>query len=157
MRGGEKQRVEVIRMVLAAIKNAQIAQVKQAYDASAASGVDEHEIVVDRTTGLSEAAMIDTLKKEAKRRREAAELYRNANRLDLATTEEAEAAIIDGYLPRQMSADELRPLIAAKLNELGASGAGDMGKIMPVLMKEFKPLADGRVINQITRELLSAS
>ena len=156
MRGGEKQRVEVIRMVLAAIKNAQIAQVKQAYDAQAATTEDESEITVDRTTGLSEDAVLDTLKKEAKRRREAAEIYRNASRPELAEAEEAEAAIIDTYLPRQMSADELRPLVAAKLSELGTVGPSDMGKIMPVLMKEFKPLADGRMINQVVRELLSA-
>ena len=153
MRAGEKQRVEVIRMALAAIKNAQIAQVKQAYDASAAEGGDA-EIELDRSAGLSETAVQDTLTKEVKRRREAALVYRQAQRTDLAESEEAEAAILEAYLPRQMTAEELRPLIAAKIAEVGATGQGDMGKLMPVVMKEFKGKADGRVINQVVRDLL---
>lgn len=154
MRAGEKRRVEVIRMTLAAIKNAQIAQLKQEYD-TAAKGDAQAEVELDRTATLNEAAVIDVLKKEAKRRRESAEIYRGANRLDLAGDEEAEAAILETYLPRQMTADELRPLVAAKIAEIGAIGPGDMGKIMPVLMQAFKGQADGRVINQVAREVLS--
>ncbi len=118
MRGGDKQRVDVIRMALAALKNAQIAQVKEAYDAS--GGGDEAP-AIDRSLGLSETAVQDALAKEVKRRREASLVYRQANREDLAASEDAEAEILEAYLPKQMTADELRPLIAAKIAEIGAT------------------------------------
>lgn len=156
MRAGEKQRVEVIRMAIAAMKNAQIAQVKQAYDASTAQAGADDVIELDRSAGLSDEAALDTLSKEVKRRREAAQVYRQANRPDLAESEEAEAAILETYLPRQMTAEELRPLVAAKISEIGNVGPSDMGKVMPVVMKEFKGKADGRVINQVVREILTS-
>ncbi|KAB8143993.1 glutamyl-tRNA amidotransferase [Chloroflexia bacterium SDU3-3] len=155
MRSGDKRRVEVIRMAMAAIKNAHIAQLKQAYDASAAAATDESTIELDHTA-MSDEAALDVLKKESKRRREAAEVYRSANRADLAEAEEAEGAILDSYLPRQLTADELRPLVAEFIAGLGVASPSEMGKIMPALMKEFKTKADGRVINQVAREVLSS-
>ena len=59
------------------------------------------------------------------------------------------------YLPRQLTADELRPQMEAAIGELGASSMADMGKIMPKLMQQFKGSADGRVISQLAREILS--
>ena len=103
MRAGEKLRVGVIRMTLAALKNAQMALVKNAYDA-----VSPEELEPDRppiTAALSEAQMQETVTKEVKRRREAADIYRKGKREDLAATEEAEAAILEVYLPRQLTAD----------------------------------------------------
>nr|PZN27859.1 MAG: hypothetical protein DIU80_11440 [Chloroflexota bacterium] len=105
--------------------------------------------------GLTDAAIQDVLAKEVKRRREAAELYRKANREDLAAAEEAEAAILGEYLPRQLTAEELRPLVAAAIAELGGAGPADMGKVMPALMQRFKGQADGRVISQVAREVLT--
>ncbi|MEN9933463.1 MAG: hypothetical protein RLZZ387_42 [Chloroflexota bacterium] len=156
MRAGERQRVEVIRMTLAALKNAQMAQVKAAFDAAGgeAGGAAAQE-AADKAGALSETAVQDTVAKEAKRRREASEAYRKAGREDLAAGEEAEAAILEVYLPRQLSADELRPLVAAVIAELGSVGPADMGKIMPALMQRFKGQADGRVISQVAREELS--
>lgn len=156
MRAGEKQRVEVIRMTIAALKNARIAQLKQEYDAGVAAAGEDAQVELDRSGGLSDEAALDVLGKEAKRRREAALIYRQANREDLASNEEAEAVILEAYLPRQMTAEELRPLLEAKIAEVGASGPGDIGKVMPVVMKEFKGKADGRVINQVVREILGA-
>jgi hypothetical protein len=151
MRGGEKLRVEVIRMALAALKNAQIAQVKDAYDAAPDAG----SAPLDRSAPLSETVMQETLAREVKRRRDAAEAYRNAKREDLAQSEEAEAAILEKYLPRQLTIDELRPLVAAAITELGATNMAEMGKIMPALIQQFKGRADGRLINQVAREVLS--
>jgi uncharacterized protein YqeY len=104
---------------------------------------------------LSEAAMQETLAKEVKRRRDAADLYRKGAREDLAAQEESEAAILEYYLPRQMTPDELRPQLASAIQELGASSIADMGKIMPVLIQRFKGSADGRIINQLAREILT--
>ena len=155
MRAGEKQRLDVIRMAIAAIKNAQIAQVKQAYDNANAADGSSDAVEVDRNTSLSEAAVLDTLAKEVKRRREAALLYRQAKREDLAVIEDAEAEILETYLPRQMSLAELRPLVATIIAGLGDVGPGDMGKVMPAVMQAFKGKADGRVINQAVKEILS--
>ncbi|MBC8161447.1 MAG: GatB/YqeY domain-containing protein [Roseiflexaceae bacterium] len=154
MKAGERDRVEVIRMALAAIQNARLAQDKQAYDTAAGASAD-NDVVIERSGELDDEAVLNTLAKELKRRREAAELYRQAKRDDLAESEEAEAVILEEYLPRLLSAEELRPLISAKIAELGASGPGDISKLMPVLIKELKGKADGRVINQVARELLS--
>jgi hypothetical protein len=151
MRNGEKLRVEVIRMTLAALKNAQIAQVKEAYDAAP----DDGSTTIDRETPLSEMAMQQTVAREVKRRRDAAEVYRNAKREDLAQIEDAEAAILETYLPRQLTIDELRPLVAAAIADLGATNIAAMGKIMPALIQQFKGRADGRLINQVAREVLS--
>jgi len=151
MRGGEKLRVDVIRMTLSALKNAEMALVKSAYDAASdASDADQQPIAV----ALNETVMQETVAKEAKRRREAAEIYRKAGREDLAGQEDAEAAILDAYLPRQLTADELRPQLAAAIAELGASSAADMGKVMPALIQQFKGRADGRLISQLAREIL---
>ena len=150
-------RVEVIRMALAALKNAQIALVKEAFDAAAPAdgAAAEQEITIDRNMPLSEAAMQATIAREVKRRYDAAELYHKGHREDLATQEEAEAAILEGYLPRQLTPEELRPMLAAAIADLGASSIADMGKVMPALMQQFKGRADGRVISQLAREILS--
>jgi hypothetical protein len=104
---------------------------------------------------LSETAMQETIAKEVKRRYDAAELYRKGGREELATEEEAEAAILETYLPRQLTAEELRPLVRATIDELGAGGIADMGKVMPALIQQFKGRADGRMISQLAREILS--
>ena len=156
MRAGERQRVETIRMALAAIKNAQISQVKAAFDAAGGeAGGEAAQQAAQQVGGLTDAAIQDVLAKEVKRRREAAELYRKANREDLAAAEEAEAAILGEYLPRQLTAEELRPLVAAAIAELGGAGPADMGKVMPALMQRFKGQADGRGISQGAREVLT--
>jgi uncharacterized protein YqeY len=152
MRGGEKLRVDVIRMTLAALQNAQMAAVKDAYDAAApAEGEgDQSRIAVT----LSETAMQQTIAKEVKRRRDAADLYRKGGREDLASQEDAEAEILEAYMPRQLTAEELRPQLAEQIGKLGASSIADMGKVMPALMQEFKGRADGRLISQLVREIL---
>ncbi len=164
MRGGEKLRLLVIRGALAALKNAQMALVESAYDQALAAapkqlGADGQPIVpeisIDRYMPLSETAMQETLAKELKRRRDAIELYRKGGREDLAEQEQAEAAILETYLPRQLTADELRPQMEAAISELGASSVADMGKIMPALIQQFKGSADGRMISQLAREILS--
>ena len=164
MRAGEKFRVEVIRGALAALKNAQIALVEAEYGKALAAapklvGEDGQpitpEITLDRNMPLSETAMQETLTKEVKRRRDAAELYRKGGREDLAAQEDDEAAILEHYLPRQLTAEELKPLLVAAIGELGGASLADMGKIMPVLIQRFKGRADGRLISQLAREILT--
>lgn len=155
MRAGEKQKVEVLRMAMAALKNAQIDMVKQAYDSATAA--TDGEVSVDRSVTLSEEAAQATLAREVKRRRDAADAYRQAKRPDLAEIEEAEMTILESYLPKQLSPDELRPLVAAEITKLGGSTPADMGKVMPGVMQAFKGRADGRVLSQLVREILASS
>jgi uncharacterized protein len=158
MRAGEKQRVEVIRMARAALKNAQIALVKDAFD-EATSGETPPEGAdvggVDRSVGLSDAQQQEVIAREVKRRRDAIEAYTKAGRPDLAEQEAAEAVVLEAYLPRQLGPDELRPQVAALIAELGLSGPGDMNKLMPTLMQRFKGQAEGRTLSQLARELLA--
>lgn len=156
MRGGDKPRVEVIRMALAALKNAQIALVKDAFDAATKHATDpEQEVQIDRSMPLSDVAMQETIAREVKRRRDAAEIYRQGRREDLAGQEDSEAAILESYLPRQLTPDELRPQLADAIAALGGATIADMGKVMPALMQQFKGRADGRIISQLVREILS--
>jgi hypothetical protein len=113
------------------------------------------EITIDRNLSLSETAMQETLAKEVKRRYDAAELYLKGGRPELAAQEEAEAAILEEYLPRQLTAEELRPLLVEAIGALGAGGIADMGRVMPALIQQFKGRADGRIISQLAREILS--
>ncbi len=151
MRGREELRLGVIRMALAALQQAQMGKVKAEFDRVGEEGAAD----VDRTAALSETEMQAVVAKEIKRRREAAELYLKANRHELAAQEEAEAGILAGYLPAQLSAEELRPLVAAVIAELGVRGPADQSKLMPVLMQRLKDRAEGRTINQVARELLA--
>ena len=152
MRAREQLRVDVIRMTLAALKNAQMVAEKEAYDAAAPAESDADQARI--TVALSETAMQETVAKEVKRRRDAAELYRKGGREDLASQEDAEGAILETYLPRQLTAEELRPELAEQIAKLGASSIADMGKVMPALMQQFKGRADGRLISQLAREIL---
>ena len=90
----------------------------------------------------------------AKQRRDSIEAYRKGGKEDLATKEEAELAIIQQYLPAQMSDDEVRRIVAAAIAETGATSAKEMGAIMKIVMPKLKGEADGAVVNRIVRELL---
>ncbi|PJF24667.1 MAG: glutamyl-tRNA amidotransferase, partial [Phototrophicales bacterium] len=126
------------------------------FDAAGGESADTAALAeIDRHAILTEAAEHEVLTKEVKRRREAAELYRKGGRTDLAEKEEAEAAILQAYLPQQLSEEELRPLVKAIIDEIGAAGPADMGRVMPVLMQRLKGRADGRLISQMARDLLS--
>ncbi len=95
------------------------------------------------------------LQKLAKQRRESIEIYKTQNRPDLLATETEELEIIEKYLPKQMSPDDVRKEIAAIITETGAKSPAEIGKVMPVAMKKLAGKADGKMISEITRELLS--
>ncbi len=169
MRAGDKTRVAAIRAARAALQAAQLEAAKQRFDAAVAAIEAEHAgnpaaieaakatIAVDSHAALSDAEQEAVIAREIKRRRDAAEIYHQAGRADLAAAEEAEIAVLSEYLPRMLSPDELRPLVAEVIAELGASGPAAMGKVMPVLLERLKGRAENRLISQIARELLSAS
>jgi uncharacterized protein len=104
---------------------------------------------------LDEQQEIAVLKRERKRRAEAAEAFRKGGREDAAAAEEAEVAIIDAYLPEQISEDELQGLIADALAETGAASQRDMGKVMSAVMEKAAGRADGRRVSELVKERLA--
>jgi uncharacterized protein len=129
----EQQRLAALRLVLDALKKA----------AKEARGE------------LDEQTEIAVLKRERKRRAEAAEAYRAGGRAELAAAEQAEAAVIDEYLPEQMSDQELEALVSAALGETGAQSPSEMGKVMAAVMQRVGGRADGRRVSELVREKLS--
>ena len=103
--------------------------------------------------GADEAAV---LQRERKRRLEAAHAYREAGRDDLAQGEEREAAIVEDYLPRQLSDDELGAIVGDAVARTGAASPREMGKVMSLVMPEVQGRADGKRVSSMVREKLSA-
>ncbi|HEY0738562.1 MAG TPA: GatB/YqeY domain-containing protein [Herpetosiphonaceae bacterium] len=163
MRSKEEPRLTTIRSLIAAIKNEESA--KRARERTAVlnqlakeRGVPTEEIPSsDLPEGqpLTDDEMLKIVNREVKQRQDAAEAFRNAGRAEQQAAEEAEIAVLKAYLPQQMSADELRPLIQEVIGEVGATSKADMKKVMPVVMQRYKDRADGRTLNQLVQELLS--
>ena len=108
------------------------------------------------TTGeIPDTIELKLLQKLVKQRRESAEIYKNANRTDLAENELFEASIIEKYLPQQLSEDDVRKIIIRIVAETGATSMKDMGKIMGIANKELSGKADNKLISTIVKDLLS--
>src|SRR5262245_17585534 len=114
------------------------------------SDVKNRELELGHTPTDDETA--DVLRRGIKKRRESVEVYEKAGRTDAAATEANEIKILEGYLPATVSAEEIRVVV----KEVIAGGATDMGKVMGAVMPKFKGRADGKLVNQIVREELSA-
>ena len=134
MRGGDKIRRSVIRLVMAAIKNTEIA----------------------RQATLEDADILGIIAKEARQRRESIEAFKQGDRQDLVAQEETELAVLNQYLPQQMTREEIVQAARRIIKEVGAEGPGDKGKVMPKLIAELKGKADGREINAVVTELLAS-
>ncbi len=104
---------------------------------------------------LSDETAIQILQKMAKQRRDSAEIYTGQNRADLAEKELAELSVIEAYLPKQLSQDELDSKIAEIITQVGASSPADMGKVMGVATKSLAGLAAGKAISETVKKLLS--
>ncbi len=133
LKGGDKVRRSVIRLVMAAIKNAEIA----------------------RQATLGDADILGIIAKEVRQRHESIDAFGLGNRHDLVAQEEAELAILQQYLPPQMTREEIVVAARQVIEEVGAQGLGDKGKVMPKLIAQLKGRADGREINAVVTELLA--
>lgn len=103
---------------------------------------------------LTDDAAMKILVKMAKQRRESAEIYKSQNREELAAEELAQAAVIDEYLPKPLTAEELEAALREIITETGATSAKEMGKVMGVASKKLAGRADGRAISAKVKELL---
>ena len=133
MKSGDEVRKRTVRMALANIKQAE----------------------VDKRTNLDDAAVISLIQKEIKNRREALEEAHKANRADLVADNEAEIKVLEAFLPKAMSPDELRTLAQAAVAETGATSQTDMGKVMKALMPKVAGRAAGDQVSSIVKELLT--
>ncbi|MBC8054452.1 MAG: GatB/YqeY domain-containing protein [Sphingobacteriaceae bacterium] len=106
---------------------------------------------------LTEDAEIKVLQKLAKQRRESAEIYQTQNRDDLYTIEVEELEVIEGFLPKQLSQQEVEAEIKAIIESSGAASIKDMGKVMGLANKQLAGRADGKMISEIVKQLLSQS
>lgn len=104
---------------------------------------------------LSDEQTIEVLMKAAKQRKESIEQFEEGNRDDLADAEKKELEIIESYLPKMLSEDEVRDVAREKIEELGAEDMSDMGQVMGALMPELKGKAEGSLVSKVVKEELS--
>lgn len=135
MRAGNVEQRDTIRLLQAAIKQEE----------------------VDSRTTLDETAVLAVLQKQAKQRRESIADYQKADRPELAAEEERQLLIIQQFLPQMMSREEIETLVRQLLAETGVTDAKGMGQIMAKLMPQVKDKADGRLVNEVVRALLTAA
>jgi uncharacterized protein len=102
----------------------------------------------------TDADVLGAVAKEVKRRQESIEAFKKGNRQDLVSKEEAEMAVLQTYLPKQASQDEIIAVVREVMAAVGAKGPGDKGKVMKELMPKLKGKADGKAINDIVTQLL---
>ena len=138
------------------IKKAMLAKDKVALDAL--RGIKKEFLEAKTAKGgdgeLHDDRALQILQKMVKQRKEAAEMFKAANRPELAEDEMAQCAIIERYLPAMMSEDELREVLQGIIAEVGADSAKDMGKVMGVATKRLAGRADGKAISAKVKELL---
>jgi uncharacterized protein YqeY len=133
MKSGDTVKRDTLRMLIASVNNAEIA--KQA--------------------ALTDADVLGVISKEVKRHVESIDAFKKGNRADLVAKEEAEMAVLQAYLPKQMSRDEITAAAREVIAAVGAKGPGDKGKVMQQLMPKLKGKADGKDINEVVTQLLS--
>ncbi len=132
MKAKDSVKVGTLRMVVSDIKYAKIEKMKE---------MDDGDIIA-------------VIQKAIKSRKDSAEQYKNAQRPELAMKEEAEIAVLEVYLPEQMSSEEIEKIIRSVVRDIGATGAKDMGKVMQKLMPLVKGKADGKLVNEIVKKVL---
>lgn len=133
MKNREQVRLATIRQIRAAIKNQEI----------------------ELGAALDDDAIIQVISTLVKQHKDSIEQFRKGGREELAEQEEAELAVLETYLPQQMSEDELAVLVQKAIDEVGASSMKDIGKVMKCIMPQVQGRADGKVINQLVKATLS--
>ena len=135
IRQGDKARCSVLRLVLASMRNTEIAQQKT----------------------LDDPNILGVIAKEAKQRRESIDAFEKGNRQDLVSQEKAELVILLEYLPEQMSREEIVAEVHKVISELGATGPKDKGRVMSQLMPQLKGRAEGQEVNAVVSDLLTSA
>lgn len=134
MRNREKDKLSVIRMVKASLQN---------------------EAIKLKKDGLSEEEELTVLSREVKQRKDSLQEFTNANRSDLVDKVQNELHILEAYLPKQLSEEELLSIVNETISETGANSKADMGKVMSAIMPKVKGKADGGLVNKLVLRQLS--
>ena len=134
--GGDRFVGETLKNLKAAILNEEVSQNK-------------------RDEGLDDAAIEQIIAREVKKRNESIKLYVQGGRTDLAETEQKEIDAIKVYLPEQLGEDEVRAIVGAAIQQLGANGMGDMGKVIGVVKSKVGNTADGSLVAKLVKDALS--
>ena len=134
MKSGDTRRREILRLLMAAFKQAE----------------------VDRRVTLTDEDIIGLLITEAKKRRESIDEMTRAGRTELAAQEQYELEAIEGYLPRQLNREEVERIVSEAIAETGATDPKDMGRVMGAAMPRLRGQADGKLVNEIVRQKLGA-
>ena len=134
MKAGEKDRLKVVRLIRAAIK----------------------QVEIDKRIELDDAAVLAVLNKMVKQRRDSVDQFEKGNREDLAAIERAEIVVLEGYLPEQLSADELAAMVDEVIAATGAEGIRDMGKVMGQIKAKAAGRADIGAVSATVKERLNA-
>jgi uncharacterized protein YqeY len=134
MRSGDTEKRDTLRYIMSAIK----------------------QVEVDERRELSDEDVVAVLKKQAKQRRESIADYEAAGREDLVYEEQAQLTLIESYLPAQMTREQIAEAAAKVIADVGAEGPQSTGQVMGQLMPLLKGKADGRLVNEVVRELLQA-
>jgi uncharacterized protein YqeY len=134
LKASESVRVSILRMVKAAVKNRQIEKGRE----------------------LTDDEIVSVLSHMVKQGRESIDQFTKAGRTDLALKEEKEVAILQAYLPQQLSHEDIDLIILDAIKESSASSSRDMGKVMSILMPRIRGVADGKYVNQRVKELLES-
>ncbi len=132
LKSGDKSRLSILRMIRSSIKNKEI---------------EKGEALTDEET-------LAILRSFVKRANESIELFTKAGRADLVEKEKEESEIIQNYLPRQLNEDQTKEIISNAINEVGASGPGDMGRVMKAIMAKAGGQIDGKLANRLVKEML---
>lgn len=133
MKSKDKDRRDAIRLLTSAIK----------------------QVEVDEQKELSNEEIIDVLAKQAKQRRESIDELTKAGRTEQAQQEEYELTVIEEFLPKQLTRDEIEKLAQEAITQTGASSSKEMGKVMGALQAQIKGRADGKLVSEIVRDMLS--
>ena len=134
MKAGDKDRLKVVRLVLAAIK----------------------QVEVDKRVELDDAAVLAVITRMVKQRRDSVEQFEKGGREDLASIERDEIAVLEDYLPEQLSADELAAMVDAVIQATGAQGIRDMGKVMGQIKAKAAGRADMGAVSATVKDRLNA-
>ena len=132
LKSGAKDKLSTLRMLNAALKNKQI----------------------DKRRPLSDDEVVETVRSLIKQRKDSIEQFAKGGRQDLVDKETAEAAVLEGYLPQQLTRDEIEAMVRNAIAQSGAQGAKDMGKVMKALIPAIGGRADGKLVSELVKHAL---
>ncbi len=148
LKARNETQISVLRMLLAAIKNRELEKRTKLSKSEPAEKLEE-------LSKLADEEIISVVSSEIKKRKEAAEQYRQGGRNELAAKEENEIKDLSVYMPEQLGEGKIRKLVKEAIAKVGAATAQDLGKVMGALMPQVKGKADGNLVNRIVKEELN--